>query len=92
MVSKSYQTLKPKLKNFFSEISQTFDNPIFNQSSLTQNPLLKLYLKKIFSLTLGKLIKTGMRKKYKIKRRCTPIFILVHYLSLEKLIQLSNPN
>jgi len=33
-----------------------------------------------------------MRKKDKIKRRSTPIFILVHSLSLEKLIQLSNPN
>ena len=36
-------------------------------------------------------MKIGLRKKDKIKRRSKPIFILVHSLSLEKLIQLSNP-
>jgi len=83
--------LELKKASFLRIISQTFDKPRFNQSPLTQNPLLKLFLKKIFSLTFSKLIKTRMRKKDKIKRRCTPIFILVHSLSLEKLIQLSNP-
>lgn len=74
------QKTRVKKKTSFPRIiSQTFNKPIFNQSPLTQNLLLKFFLKRIFSLTFSKLIKTIMRKKDKIKRRCTPIFILVHY-------------
>ena len=74
-------------------VSQNFDKPILNQSLFTEDPLLNFFLsKKIFSLTFSKLIKASMRKKNKIKRRSTPLFIPVHSLSLEKLIQLSNPN
>ena len=49
LVSKTNILLKPELKkktSFPRIISQTFDKPIFNQSPLTQNPLLKLFLPK----------------------------------------------
>ena len=89
LVSKSNQTLKIEVKkktSFPKIVSQTFDKSIFNQSPLTQNLLLKFFLKNIFSLTFNKLINTRIRKKDKIKKKCTPIFILVHFLFLEKLI------
>jgi len=79
--------------SFAQIISQNFDKSILNQSPFTQHPLLKFFLsKKNIFLTFSKLIETKMRKKDKIKRRNTSLFIPVHSLSLEKLIQLSNSN
>jgi len=65
LVSRSNETLKIRVKkkktSFSRIISQTFDKPIFNQSPLIQNLLLKFFLKNIFSLTFSKLIKTRIR-------------------------------
>jgi len=80
LVFKSKQTFKsPELKktSFPRIVSQIFDKLIFNQSPFTQFFLLKFFLEKIFSLIFTKLIKTRMRKKDKINKRCTPIFILI---------------
>jgi len=48
LVSKSNQTFKIRVKkNSFSRIvSQTFDEPIFNQTPFTQNPSLNFFLQK----------------------------------------------
>jgi len=52
LVSESNQTFKKELKktSFPRIVSQTFEKPIFNLSPLTQNLLLKFFLKKIFTL------------------------------------------
>ena len=98
LFSKQHELLKPELQKtyFVWIVSQNFDKPnLINIESIilyTRSFVKVLSFTKIFSSTFSEPIKTRMRKNDKIKRRSTQLFILVHSLSLEKLIQLSNPN
>ena len=83
LVYKKKQTFKTRV-NKKTSIARIVSQSLINQYSIN-HPLHKnlvkvLSFKKIFSLTFSKLTKNKIRKKDKIKRRSTPIFILVHCL------------
>jgi len=96
LVFKQNELLKPKLQKLLLHglYHKTFINQtqsILNQFTLYTRSLLKFLLSKRYFLEPLVWLRLEWERKIRSREDVHNLFILVHSLSLEKLIQLSNP-